>query len=81
LDDSLEILLLTAKIGLLLCWLPLRSINLIIAYPQLFQLTLRYWATEYILYFGFSIGFSCQADNIKYQHCSKPSPLAAINYL
>ena len=28
-------------------------------------MTERIWTTEYILYFGLLIGFSCQADNYK----------------
>ncbi|MEG4904788.1 hypothetical protein, partial [Microcoleus sp. F10-A1] len=47
---------------MLLCWLTLRSINFCFAYQQYLHPTLHYLATEYILYFVFSIGFSCQAD-------------------
>lgn len=37
------------------------------AYQQQLHLTERKRTNNYILYFGFSIGFSCQADEFKIQ--------------
>jgi len=40
--------------------------QLLFTYWQQFRLTERRWTSEYILYFEFSIGFSCQAVTIKF---------------
>jgi len=49
------------NIGLLLCRQMQRGISFLFAYRLLLQLTERKGTVEYILYFGFLIGFSCQA--------------------